>query len=80
MDLQTFLSGSLNERAEAVWERRTFMAIRIDFRYSAVLYHMGGFFAEVWFAPEANEIVLVHGFGSGKLLEPYLELIRLPQL
>jgi hypothetical protein len=44
-----------------------------------VLYHLGGFFAEVWYSPEDNQIALVYGFESRRLLEPYLDTIDLEE-
>jgi hypothetical protein len=57
-----------------------FLAIPEEMEGSVVLYHLAGFFAEVWYSPEDNQIALVHGFESRKLLEPYLDIINLKEL
>ncbi|WP_345159859.1 hypothetical protein [Pontibacter saemangeumensis] len=67
-------------RAALVWQHGRFLAIRTEMSCSVVLYHMNEFFAEVWYSPEDNQIALVHGFGSRKLLEPYLDVIDLKEL
>ncbi|MFD2247290.1 hypothetical protein [Pontibacter ruber] len=41
---------------------------------------MPSFLAEVWYSPEDNQIVLVHGFVDRKLLEPYLDDLDLEEL
>ncbi|WP_162055995.1 hypothetical protein [Pontibacter pamirensis] len=80
MHLQEFNAMSLKERAAIVWNRGTFLVSRTDGNYGLALYHMGRFFCEMRYDPAFNEIVLVQGFTSQRLPEPYLELIELPQL
>lgn len=80
MDLQEFNFMPLDERAAIALKLGTFLGVRISEEYSLVLYHLGKFFCEVWYCAENNDIVLVHGFKSKTLLEPYLELIELPLL
>ena len=80
MNLYQFNFYSLDKRAEMVWKHGSFLAIRHDGGYSVVLYHMGEFFAEVWYSSANNQAHTVRGFKSRKLLEPYLELIRLEDL
>jgi hypothetical protein len=80
MDYYAFNCLPREERAELVWQHGRFLAIRSEFGCSVVLYHLYGFFAEVWYSPEDNQIALVHGFGSKQLLEPYLEVIDLEGL
>jgi hypothetical protein len=63
-----------------VWQQGRFLAIRSEFSCSVVLYHLESFFAEMWYSPENNQIALVHGFKSRKLLEPYLGTIDLEGL
>ncbi len=61
-------------------EHGRFLAIRQKNNCSVVLYHMSGFFAEVWYSTEDNQVALVHGFKDKQLLESYLELIDLGEL
>ena len=80
MDFYAFNCLPRDERAALVWQRGRFLAIRQEMGCSVALYHLGGFFAEVWYSPEDNQIALVHGFESRRLLEPYLEIINLEGL
>lgn len=80
MDFYAFNFLPKDERATLVWQQGRFLAIRFDMGCSVVLYHMPNFFAEVWYSPEGNQIALVHGFESKKLLEPYLDIINLEEL
>ena len=80
MDIYQFNFLPRDQRAELVWKRGRFLAIRSDTGCSVVLYHMPDFFAEVWYSPEDNQIALVHGFENRKLLEPYLDIINLEEL
>ncbi|MFD3003644.1 hypothetical protein ACFS7Z_25025 [Pontibacter toksunensis] len=80
MDFYAFNCLPRDTRADLVWQRGCFLAIRLEMGCSVVLYHMESFFAEVWYSPEDNQIALVHGFEKGKLLEPYLDTIDLEGL
>ncbi|MCC9167226.1 hypothetical protein [Pontibacter harenae] len=80
MDIYEFnyLPGS--ERVALVWQHGRLLAIRDYMECSVVLYKMPEFFAEVWYSPEDNQIALVHGFMSSKILEPYVESADLEEL
>ncbi|MFD3002841.1 hypothetical protein ACFS7Z_20905 [Pontibacter toksunensis] len=80
MDLSEFNYHAPHERAELVWEYGRFLCIRYKGGCSIVLYHMGDFFAEVWYSPTQNRIRLVRGFSSRANLEPYLKMIDLAWL
>jgi hypothetical protein len=73
-----YLTGS--DRAELVWQHGSLLAIREHMGCSVILYKLPEFFTEVWYSPEDNQIVLVHGFKSSELLEPYIESINLEEL
>lgn len=80
MDFYAFNCLLRDDRAELVWQHGRFLAIRSEMGCIVALYHLGGFFAEVWYSPEDNQIALVYGFNSRLLLEPYLEVIDLEGL
>ncbi|WP_162055975.1 hypothetical protein [Pontibacter pamirensis] len=44
------------------------------------LYHMGAFFAEVWYSHTDNRILTIRGTRGRSCLEPYLERIDLEAL
>ncbi|RDV11465.1 hypothetical protein DXT99_24715 [Pontibacter diazotrophicus] len=80
MNLYQFNYCDLSRRAELVWQNGNYLSVRHDGGYSVVLYHMGEFFAEVWYSPEDNQVKNVRGFKSKACLEPYLETVSLQEL
>jgi len=44
------------------------------------LYHMGTFFAELYYDAEANHVHTCRTFNSTALLNPYLDWIEIPKL
>jgi hypothetical protein len=80
MNHYQFNSIPSDQRAEYVWKQGTFLTFRYYLGCTVALYYIPGFFAEVWYSPEDNQIALVHGFDDKGLLEPYLEMIELKHL
>jgi hypothetical protein len=80
MDLSEFNKESRIRKAALVWEQGQFMAIRVTEKHNVVLYHMGSFFAEVWYDPDQVNISFIRGFNRSNCLESYLNLIELTQL
>ncbi|GAB3533920.1 hypothetical protein GCM10027443_20190 [Pontibacter brevis] len=79
MDLYDFHFMTSDVRAEAVWVYGTFLAIRSEAGRYVALYHMGNFFVEVWYCPEAGKIVNTVGFRRHEHLEPYLQMIDISE-
>ncbi|RDV11866.1 hypothetical protein DXT99_23465 [Pontibacter diazotrophicus] len=80
MNIYQFNYYALDQRAEMVWQYGSYLAVRHDGGHSVVLYHMGEFFAEVWYSPEDNQVKTVRGFKSKTCLEPYLQMVSLEEL
>lgn len=80
MELYDFNRKSLSQRAAAVWEYGTFLAIRPSGNCQLILYHMGPFFAEVWYQVEENKLEMVLGFKTKARLDPYLDQVDLSEL
>lgn len=80
MTSKQFNSDSLEERTKLVWTRGEFLAMRQRHGCRVVLYHLQELFAEVWYHPESNVILMVHGYDKQACLEPYLESINLGEL
>ena len=80
LNLFLFSHYSLDKRADLVWQHGRFLALRQERDCSVALYDLKVFFAEVWYAQEGNEIMLVRGFRDLSMLEPYLEVIDLEGL
>ena len=89
MDLDAFNQNKIKDRAQLVREQGTFLANRCMDNHLIELYHMGCFFAEVWYEPKPNKngllksflqrpaLVSVQGFTYQDSLESYLEGIHL---
>ncbi|PSR56063.1 hypothetical protein AHMF7605_22455 [Adhaeribacter arboris] len=80
MELYDFNRGNYNQRAEMVWNKGEFLAARISGNYTLCLYHMGNFFAEIWYRVADNEVQGVRGFNSIICLEPYLNMVDLSDI
>jgi hypothetical protein len=80
ISLYLFSHYSKEKRAELVWKNGQFLALRQEGDRRIALYHLKEFFAEVWYSQEGNEIVLVRGFNSRGMLEPYLEGVGIKEL
>ncbi|GEO04493.1 hypothetical protein AAE02nite_21570 [Adhaeribacter aerolatus] len=80
MDLYQFNFQNYENREALVWQYGSFICFREEDDFRIVLYHMGSFFAEVWYHVPDNQIELVRGFKSRKALEPYLVTVDLSDL
>lgn len=80
MELSEFNKEPRINKASLVWEQGQFLAIRVTARHNVVLYHMGSFFAEVWYDPDQVNISFIRAFTHINCLESYLNLIELPEM
>ncbi len=66
MNLAEFERLSLKKKAELVLlEQGHFIGSRTYYNQRLVLYDMGDFFAEIWYEPDANQILNVTSLSSG---------------
>ncbi len=80
MTLEDFTRGSQSERAVWTWQEGIFLADRSWQEYKVCLYHMGEFFAEVYYQRETHQANLIRGFTNPELLMPYVDKINLPDI
>ena len=52
-----FRALPFEDRLKAIWAEGTFLATRWEEEDAVNLYHMGTFFAEVYYDPESNEML-----------------------
>ena len=64
MDLYQFNIQDYENRAALVWKHGNFIHFRDEGENRIVLYHMGKFFAEVWYDIDMTTIKMVRGFKS----------------
>lgn len=74
MELYDFLRLSQAERAEHVYHHGIFLA---SCQERGNLYNMGGFYAELVYNSDLNEIEEVRGFRTISGLDPYLDAIAI---
>ena len=79
MTLYQFKSLSPPEQAEAVW-KGSFLEVRAYGKYSMVLYDLGGFYVEVFYAVQENKIEKFRVFKSTTPLQPYLDEMKSDEL
>ncbi|WKN30501.1 hypothetical protein PZB74_16165 [Porifericola rhodea] len=69
------------KKCKYVWNRCNFLATRFHHdqqrRFRINLYHNGRFFVEIWYNSKYDYIGDIFSFTDTKLLDPYLEGIRL---
>ncbi len=80
IDFHSFHCLPRDTRAELVWQHGAFLTMRDERGCRMALYHMGAFFAEVWYSHTDNRILTIRGTRGRSCLEPYLERIDLEAL
>lgn len=63
------------EQIEAFWDKGVHLAERSDGEYSILLYQIEGFYVEVFYHKEHNNIVRLRSFFSTGQLRPYLHRV-----
>lgn len=80
MNLYRFNRLPIERRARLVSQSGQLLAKGHQECYSKALYHMGGFFVEIWCSTANNHIVSIRGFEGNACLGPYLDMIDLGEL
>ncbi len=80
MRFEDFCQQDSPNRSASIKEHGLFLAMRTKYDYNIALYHMGDFFAEIWFSSDTDKIILVKGFKRAHYLEPYLAMIELANM
>jgi hypothetical protein len=79
MTLYQFQSLDIQEQANAVWDG-TYLEHRTNNGFRIVLYDLGGFYVEVYYAPDENKIIKLRPFKSTSPLQPYLDRMNSDEL
>ena len=80
MDLYEFNLLNSNQKADLLWNQGQLLIVRDDAPYTILLYHVGKFFAEVWYDQKRNEVFNIISFKKSRRLEPYLEQVDITSL
>ncbi|TGE29748.1 hypothetical protein [Hymenobacter metallicola] len=68
------------EQLAVIWAEGTFLATRWEEEDAVNLYHMGTFFAEVFYDPDENKMLSTRTFTSRECLLDYAVFIKLNDL
>ena len=79
MILNEFNALSEYQQANKVWDG-VFLDLRTNASHSILLFDLGGFYVEVYYEHNSNQIVRVKSFKSTKLLTPYLDQMNIKVL
>lgn len=80
MQKSIFYDLSLNTRAEYVWLYGSYVISRSFYNYTISLYAINGFFVEVWYLPNNNELRKVEIVEDEKILDLYLDNIDITEM
>lgn len=80
MTLSQFSSYAIGDRTRIVMIHGKMLGMRFNSWCYIFLYHLCGFFVEVWYSKADSSRVMVYGFKNAKTLEPYLKEIGLSEL
>ncbi|TGE20905.1 hypothetical protein [Hymenobacter metallicola] len=75
-----FRALPFEQQLAVIWQEGTFLATRWEEEDAINLYHMGTFFAEVYYDPDTNELLRTGAFTSTRCLENYTCYIQLDDL
>jgi hypothetical protein len=75
-----FRALSFEEQLPVVWEEGSWLARRYEEEDWINLYHLGGFFVELYYNPEANRVHRTRTFTSRECLLDYAVYVSLQDL
>lgn len=80
MTLQHFNTLTPHKQHEKLLSKGVYITDRTTEDYQALLFELNGFYVEVGFARQEDDVVHVKGFNSADELRPYLKNSRLKEL
>jgi hypothetical protein len=66
-----------DEKAWHVWHHAVFLMVRQNKKYRVNLYHLNGYYIQLWYDVKQNRIEKIAATPSVKVIDPYLHLIVL---
>jgi len=66
---------NFDEKAWHVWHHATYMIVRQNKQYRVNLYHLNGYYIQLWYNVKLNKIDKIAATESIMVLNPYLPLI-----
>jgi hypothetical protein len=75
--LENFNQLNFDEKAWHVWHRATFLIVRQSKNYRINLYHMNGYYIQLFYHVTRNKIERIAATPSHKVVNNYLPMIEL---
>jgi hypothetical protein len=66
-----------DEKAWHVWHHADFLMVRQNKKFRVNLYHLNGYYIQLWYHVKQNRIEKIAATPSAKVVNPYLRLIIL---
>ena len=66
-----------DEKAWHVWHHATFLIVRYNSKFRVNLYHLNGYYIQLWYNVKQNRIEKIAATPSKKVINPYLRVICL---
>lgn len=79
MTLYDFIALDDEAKANSVWDG-IHLENRFDGEFDVMLYDLGGFYVEVYYNSEINQIVRLRPFSKVSNVEPYLKTISINEV
>jgi len=78
ISIEAFNNLSKFQQCVLLWQEGTFISNRFRKKgYSIDLYHLGKFYAEVWYNGNRKQVGSIRTFSKMEKLEPYLDIINI---
>lgn len=78
--IDNFNRLTLDEKAWHIWSSATFLHVREDRKHRYNLFEMNGYYVELLYNIEDNDIDKIRAFYSTSFLAPYLDTIAVEDL
>ena len=75
-----FNTLDFDEKAWHVWHHATFLIVRQNNKYRVNLYHLNGYYIQLWYHVKKNRIEKIAATPSHNVINPYLKLIQLEDI
>ncbi len=72
-----FNTLDFDAKAWHVWHHATFLIVRQNNKYRVNLYHLSGYYIQLWYDVKKNRIEKIAATPSSAVFNPYLKLIHL---
>lgn len=72
---EQFNTLDFDSKAWHIWHKATFLMVRQNRKYRVNLYHLNGYYIQLWYHMRQNRIDKIAATPSNRVIDPYLRLI-----